>query len=98
MLDTPSETSIGESMPGELMRGFDVDETDFRRYVAMKLAAQSDPALRLKVADLYLAYACLGKDTRALKSFEERHFPVVRKTLSRMRMNPATAEEFQGAF
>src|SRR5262249_53256087 len=34
----------------------------------------------------------------AFRLFEERHFPVVRKTLSRMRMSPATAEEFQGAF
>jgi RNA polymerase sigma-70 factor, ECF subfamily len=66
---------------------FAVEERGFLDYVSACLPHDGDPAdalARLHVADLYLAFACAGRDAHALAVFErERMRPVVARALRR---------------
>jgi RNA polymerase sigma-70 factor (ECF subfamily) len=73
-----------------------VDPAAFVRFVARRLPAPTEPAVRaLPAADLYLACACAGGDARAMSHFEHSTFGEVDTVVSVMRAPEGSADELK---
>lgn len=78
----------------EVWPGIDVGEEVFVDLVRERLAA--DPELQisaLPTADLYIACACAGGDSRAIASFEARYFTGLDVALARAAPTPTVLDE-----
>jgi RNA polymerase sigma-70 factor, ECF subfamily len=73
--------------------GIRVDEAEIVRFVADKLEDRA--ATGPRVADLYIAYACIRGDSAAIAAFEERYFAEVRLAAARFADLPITFEDLR---
>jgi RNA polymerase sigma-70 factor (ECF subfamily) len=86
---------------GEAQRawpGLSVAPESFLHWLLERLPAQGGGVQGtegLKVADLYLAFACTQGDAAALRSFEQHYMPEVEAALKRMRLSDFQREELR---
>jgi RNA polymerase sigma-70 factor, ECF subfamily len=66
-----------------------IDEEELARFLASKVSTLPDPSLfrQLKTKDLYLAFACARNAPESIRLFEELHFPAVKRTLTRTKLD-----------
>jgi len=76
--------------------GVALDDDAFAAYVATKLGPDGD-ADALRVADLFLAFACAEGDAKALAAFDKAHAADVRRAFARARANGIALEDFEQA-
>jgi RNA polymerase sigma-70 factor (ECF subfamily) len=69
--------------------GIHADAEAFRA----RLEASAEPPT--SAADVYLAVACAAGDGGALAAFEQHHFPEVRRALTRLRIDGASADDIE---
>jgi RNA polymerase sigma-70 factor (ECF subfamily) len=76
---------------------FVVDEAELRAHLRKRAESLPDPAgvASLRVTDLYLAFACLRRDARALAAFEGAHAPLLERLLRRLDVTDAEAADLQ---
>jgi RNA polymerase sigma-70 factor (ECF subfamily) len=74
-------------------------DDDFIRYLASKVQALSTPSsfAKLRGDQLFLAYHCLGGDSRALGLLEERYLPQVGRALGRMKLSSAAIDDIKAS-
>lgn len=67
----------------------------FVAYLASKVPTLRMAAafVTLRARELFLMYACLHGDRRALREFEQRYLPYVARALARMKWSPQAIEE-----
>jgi RNA polymerase sigma-70 factor (ECF subfamily) len=65
----------------------------FLGWLLERLPAKGGEAL--KVADMYLAFACMQGDAAALRSFEQHYMPEVETSLVRLRLQPFERQELR---
>lgn len=71
-----------------------LSDEQFVPFLAARLGRSLlDGRVTAQGAELYLCCACLRRDPRALAVFEAQYLPVMRKALSRVRLDAASAEE-----
>jgi len=78
----------------------DVNDDDVRSFLTEKVAALPDPAIglsQLRTTDLYLAYACAHNLGGAIRVFETLHFPAVKRTLTRTKLDDDAINEVMAA-
>lgn len=75
--------------------GVSVGPEDFLRWLAPRLPAEGPGAEGLKVADLYLVFACTRGDAAALRSFEKHYVPELEAALVRLRLSATQRDELR---
>ena len=67
----------------------------FLRWLVERLPAASQGAEGLKVADLYLVFACTRGDAAALRSFEKHYVPELEYALVRLRLSDTQRDDLR---
>lgn len=75
--------------------GFSVAPEDFLRWLMERLPAGAPGMEGLKVADLYLAFACSRGDAAALRAFEQHYVPELDAALVRLRLSSTERDELR---
>lgn len=68
---------------------------DFLRWLEARLPPSGQGTEGLKVADLYLVFACTRGDAAALRSFEKHYVPELEAALVRLRLSASQRDELR---